>query len=87
MASRTEYSTICRGEIAVVRTPDSELVLWLDRVAGVVSLSGTVTSHLALLAAEADIPYLVLGDVAMSLTTGQRMMLDPVGGELWYSPL
>lgn len=82
LEKRHEYSTIVRGEIAVLRYADSEFVIWLDCVAGIVCRSGGTLAHLSLLAMEAGVPYLVLQRETGPLATGDIIMLDPVVGTL-----
>ncbi|MEU7923207.1 PEP-utilizing enzyme [Micromonospora zamorensis] len=80
--TRADYPSLHDGDIAVVGTPDTELVLWLDRLAGIVCLTGTAESHLAMLAAEADVPCLMLRSVGEEIVDGCQLVLDPAVGEL-----
>lgn len=82
---RKEYPSLSQGEIAVIKRPDSELVIWLDRVSGIITRSGGVAAHLALIALEAEIPYLVLQEeFGGGLESGMEVIMDPVRGTVHF---
>jgi phosphohistidine swiveling domain-containing protein len=80
--SRREFGSIEHGDIVLLRRPDSELVLWLDRVCAIISRSGGTTAHLALIAMEAGIPYFVLHEELQPLANGDFVMVNPSRGEI-----
>lgn len=80
--SRREFNSIEPGNIVLLWRPDSELVLWLNKVIAIISRSGGITAHLALIAMEADIPYFVLHEELEPLTTGDLIIVDPQTGEI-----
>jgi len=82
LTCRQDYESIRVGDIIVIPRADSELVLWLDKITGIISLAGGVAAHLALIALEAGIPYLVLSTGHESLTDGLRVVIDPVHGTI-----
>ncbi|MEV7202310.1 PEP-utilizing enzyme [Streptomyces griseoluteus] len=78
---RRDYPSLVPGEIAVLKRPDSELVIWLDRLSGIITRSGGIGAHLALIALEGGIPYLVLQEeFGNGLRTGVEVVMDPVKG-------
>jgi pyruvate kinase len=83
--SRREFDSIKHGDIVLLWRPDSELVLWLDKVCAIISRSGGTTAHLALIAMEAGIPYFVLHEELEPLATGDQVRVNPSAGEIWRS--
>jgi phosphohistidine swiveling domain-containing protein len=82
LSSRTDFASIQDGDIVVLDRPESELVLWLSRLKGIVSRSGGRTSHLVLIARELGIPYLLMTELLQPLITGDAVVLDPSAGIL-----
>jgi pyruvate kinase len=78
--SRREFSSIEAGDIVVLFRPDSELVLCLDRIKGIISRSGGTTSHLAVIAMEWDIPYIIMSEEVEPVTNGEVIVLNPIEG-------
>jgi pyruvate,water dikinase len=75
------------GAVLVVRALDPGLAPLLPRVAGLVSESGSMLSHLAILAREQRIP-LVVGaeDACRRYPTGTRLTIDGSTGEVRRTP-
>jgi phosphohistidine swiveling domain-containing protein len=82
LADASAFASIKSGEIVVLPRPDSELVSYIDRVAGIVCNSGGVTCHLAQIALEFNIPFLVVAVYLHPIVEGDILIIDPVSGLL-----
>jgi phosphohistidine swiveling domain-containing protein len=80
---RVEYRAIASGEVIVIPAADSELLIYLDRVAGIVCESGSMSAHLVQLAIEFDVPYLRSEAACAEFEDGELLRLDPTMGRLW----
>ncbi len=75
------------GQVLVVRTLDPRLAPLLPRVAGVVAETGSVLSHLAILAREQRVPVVVGVDGACErFPAGSRVAIDGGTGEVRSVP-
>ena len=71
------------GDVLVVRTLSPTLAAHLPVVAGIVSETGSVLSHLAILAREYDVPTVVaVGDALHRFPVGTRLLVDGDSGEV-----
>jgi pyruvate,water dikinase len=81
--TRSDYTRLTKGDIAILKYADVEILIAVRSISGIVSRFGGVTCHLAIIARELDIPYLVLTENADSGIDGRRVRLDPSCGRLW----
>jgi phosphohistidine swiveling domain-containing protein len=71
------------GDILVTRTLDPRLALYLPKLAGMVSETGSVLSHLAILAREFHVPTVVAVDDALDrFPVGAVLVVDGDTGEV-----
>lgn len=71
------------GDVLVVRTLSPTLAAHLPVVAGIVSETGSVLSHLAILAREYDVPTVVaVSDALHRFPVGTRLLVDGDSGEV-----
>ncbi len=71
------------GDILVVRTLDPRLAAWLPTVGGIVSETGSVLSHLAILAREYGVPTVVgVHDALERYPAGSEVVVDGGTGEV-----
>jgi pyruvate,water dikinase len=71
------------GDILVTRTLDPRLAGWLPEVGGIVSETGSVLSHLAILAREYQVPAVVgVHDAIDRFPQGCRLLVDGTTGEV-----
>ena len=78
-----EGSQLSRGEILVTAQTNVGWTLLFPRLGAVVTDVGAPTSHAAIVARELGIPAVVnCGDATMRLTTGDRVVVDGVRGEV-----
>ena len=82
LADAGAFASIKSGEIVVLPRPDSELVSYIDRIGGIVCNSGGVTCHLAQIALEFNIPFLVVSIYLHPIVEGDILIIDPVSGLL-----
>lgn len=69
------------GDVLIVRTLDPALGTIVDQLGGLVSETGSVLSHVAILAREAGVPVVVGADGARdSFESGQRVTVDGDNG-------
>jgi phosphohistidine swiveling domain-containing protein len=71
------------GEVLVVHTLDPGLAPWLPRLAGLVAETGSVLSHLAILAREFGVPAVVgVPDAVARFPAGSTVAVDGATGEV-----
>lgn len=71
------------GDVLVVRTLDPSYAPWLDGLAGLVSETGSILSHLAILARECEVPTVVeVPDAMRRFPRGARLLVDGTTGEV-----
>ena len=71
------------GEVLVVRTLDPGLAAALPGLAGLVAETGSVLSHLAILARELDVPTVVgVPDAVHRFPAGSIVVVDGTTGEV-----
>jgi pyruvate,water dikinase len=71
------------GDILVTRTLDPRLAPWLPQLGGIVSETGSVLSHLAILAREYGVPAVVaVHDAVERFPAGTRLLVDGSTGEV-----
>lgn len=71
------------GDILVTRTLDPRLAAWLPSLGGLVSESGSVLSHLAILARECAVPTVVgVHDAVERFPVGTTLLVDGTTGEV-----
>ncbi len=71
------------GDVLVTRTLDPRLAGWLPRLGAVVSETGSVLSHLAILAREYGVPTVVgVHDAVERFPVGQQLLVDGTTGEV-----
>jgi phosphotransferase system enzyme I (PtsP) len=76
-----------RIAIAAELLPSEVLKLGLEKVGGIVLLSGGVTSHVAVLARSLDLPLIFVDDPRLlQIPDGTRMVLDARTGNLLVAP-
>lgn len=76
-----------RVAIAAELLPSDVLKLGLEKVAGIVLLSGGVTSHVAVLARSLELPLLFVDEPRLlDIPEGTRLVLDARQGNLFVSP-
>jgi phosphohistidine swiveling domain-containing protein len=81
--------TAFEGRIAVASEllPSDVLMLGLQKVGGLVLLSGGVTSHVSVLARSLDLPLLIVEDPRLlQIPDGTRVVLDGTQGNLLVGP-
>jgi pyruvate,water dikinase len=72
-----------RGEVLVVSTLDPDLATLLPRLAALVSETGSVLSHLAIMAREYGVPAVVgVPDAVARFPAGSRVSVDGTTGEV-----
>ncbi|MDQ3915306.1 MAG: PEP-utilizing enzyme [Actinomycetota bacterium] len=72
-----------RGEVLVVSTLDPDLATLLPRLAALVSETGSVLSHLAIMAREYGVPAVVgVPDAVARFPVGSRVSVDGTTGEV-----
>jgi pyruvate,water dikinase len=75
------------GDILVTRTLDPRLAGWLPRLGGIVSETGSVLSHLAILAREFGVPAVVdVHDAVERYPIGSHLVVDGSTGEVLPVP-
>ena len=71
------------GDVLVTRTLDPRLAGWLPRLGAVVSETGSVLSHLAILAREYGVPTVVgVHDAVERFPVGEQLLVDGTTGEV-----
>ncbi|MDQ4024333.1 MAG: PEP-utilizing enzyme, partial [Actinomycetota bacterium] len=71
------------GRVLVVATLDPDLATILPRLAGLVSETGSVLSHLAIMAREYGVPAVVgVPDAVARFPAGARISVDGTTGEV-----
>ena len=81
--SRVSAADVTGGEVLVVRTLDPRLAPVLPKVAGVVSETGSVLSHLAILAREQGVPVVVgMPEACRRFPAGTMVAIDGGTGEV-----
>ena len=76
-----------RVAIAAELLPSDVLKLGLEKVSGIVLLSGGVTSHVAVLARSLDLPLLFVDEPRLlDIPDGTRVVLDARQGNLYVAP-
>ncbi len=81
--SSTEASSAQAGDVLVVRTLDPDLASVLPGLGGLVSETGSVLSHLAILAREFGIPTVVnVTDAVERFPAGTMVVVDGTSGEV-----
>ena len=71
------------GDVLVTRTLDPRLAGWLPRLGAVVSETGSVLSHLSILAREYGVPTVVgVHDAVERFPVGQQLLVDGTTGEV-----
>ena len=76
-----------RVAIAAELLPSDILKLGLEKVSGIVLLSGGVTSHVAVLARSLDLPLLFVDEPRLlDIPDGTRVVLDARQGNLYVAP-
>jgi phosphotransferase system enzyme I (PtsP) len=89
LLGRQEGASALQGRIVIAREllPSEALKLGLQKVAGIVLLSGGVTSHVAVLARSLDLPLLIVDEPRLlDLPDGTRAVLDGSLGNLFIDP-
>jgi phosphotransferase system, enzyme I, PtsP len=89
LLGQQEGASGLQGRIAIAREllPSEALKLGLQKVGGIVLLSGGVTSHVAVLARSLDLPLLIVDDPhLLDLPDGTRAVLDGNQGNLFLEP-
>jgi len=89
LLGRREGESRFEGRIAVAREllPSDALKLGLQKVGGLVLLSGGVTSHVSVLARSLDLPLLLVDEPRLlDLPDGTRVVLDGTQGNLLVAP-
>jgi phosphotransferase system enzyme I (PtsP) len=82
-----ESSLAGRIAIAAELLPSDVLKLGLEKVGGIVLLSGGVTSHVAVLARSLDLPLIFVDEPhLLEIPDGTRVVLDARQGNLYISP-
>lgn len=72
-------------DIVIVRSPFPSLVIALQYAKGLVTETGGITSHAAIVAREIGIPCIVgVPQATVYLDDGVEVYLDATRGELWY---
>jgi phosphohistidine swiveling domain-containing protein len=80
---RTDPSSVVRGDVLVVRTLDPGLASVLPDLGGLVAETGSVLSHLAILAREYGVPTVVgVAGALERFPDGARVYLDGSSGEV-----
>lgn len=83
----SESSLAGRIAIAAELLPSDVLKLGLEKVGGIVLLSGGVTSHVAVLARSLDLPLLFVDEPRLlEIPDGTRVVLDARQGNLYVAP-
>jgi phosphotransferase system enzyme I (PtsP) len=78
-----------RGRIVIVREllPSDILKITLEEVAGIIQVSGGLTSHVSILVRSLDIPMVIADDVhLMSVPNGKSILLDADVGNVYVNP-
>jgi phosphotransferase system, enzyme I, PtsP len=76
-----------RIAIAAELLPSDVLKLGLEKISGIVLLSGGVTSHVAVLARSLDLPLIFVDDPRLlEIPDGTRVVLDARQGNLYVAP-
>ena len=76
-----------RVAIAAELLPSDVLKLGLEKIGGIVLLSGGVTSHVAVLARSLDLPLIFLDEPRLlEIPDGTRVVLDARQGNLYVAP-
>ena len=89
LLARREGESRFEGRIAIAREllPSDALKLGVQKVAGVVLLSGGVTSHVSVLARSLDLPLLIVDEPRLlDLPDGTHVVLDANQGNLLIEP-
>jgi phosphotransferase system enzyme I (PtsP) len=89
LTGRQSGETAFEGRIAVASEllPSDVLMLGLQKVGGLVLLSGGVTSHVSVLARSLDLPLLIVEDPRLlQIPDGTRVVLDGTQGNLLVGP-
>jgi phosphotransferase system enzyme I (PtsP) len=89
LLGRTEGTGVFEGRIVIAHEllPSEALKLGLQKVAGIVLLSGGVTSHAAVLARSLDLPLLIVDEPRLlELPDGTQVVLDGNLGNLFINP-
>ncbi len=84
-AGKTDW----RGRIVIVRElmPSDILKITLEEVAGIVQVSGGLTSHISILVRSLDIPMVIADDLhLMSVPDGEPILLDADAGAVFVNP-
>jgi phosphotransferase system, enzyme I, PtsP len=89
LSGHRDIDSRLEGRIAIAAEllPSDVLKLGLEKVGGIVLLSGGVTSHVAVLARSLDLPLLFIDEPGLlELPEGTRMVLDARQGNLFIAP-
>ncbi|MBF0331600.1 MAG: phosphoenolpyruvate--protein phosphotransferase [Candidatus Omnitrophica bacterium] len=89
MAGRVDALDQYAGKVVIVREllPTSVLKLSLQGVAGIVLLSGGVTSHMTILARSLHIPLVIVNESRLlTVKNGTRILLDGLTGYVCIDP-
>lgn len=81
-SSGAEIAQIPQGAVVVTPTLQPSLMIFMPRMSGVISRSGSRASHFASVARESGVPVLV-GDVDLPLTPGQLVTVDGFEGAIY----
>ena len=89
LSGRSEATSHLAGKIVIAREilPSEALKLGSQKVAGLVMLSGGVTSHVAVLARSLNIVLVIAGEPGLwDLPEGTRLLIDGSTGNLFVNP-
>ena len=89
LSSHRHVESSIEGRVAIAAEllPSDVLKLGLEKVGGIVLLSGGVTSHVAVLARSLDIPLIFADEPRLlEIPDGTRVVLDARQGTLFISP-
>ena len=89
LSSHRHVESPLEGRVAIAAEllPSEVLKLGLEKVGGIVLLSGGVTSHVAVLARSLDLPLIFVDDPRLlEIPDGTRMVLDARQGNLYVAP-
>ncbi|MGA7743241.1 MAG: phosphoenolpyruvate--protein phosphotransferase [Polyangia bacterium] len=89
LSGRSDGTSHLAGKIVIAREllPSEALKLGSQKVAGLVMLSGGVTSHVAVLARSLNIVLVIAGEAGLlDLPEGTRLLIDGSTGNLFVNP-
>ena len=89
LSGHRDAQSSLEGKIAIAAEllPSDILKLGLEKVAGIVLLSGGVTSHVAVLARSLDLPLIFVDEPRLlEIPDGTRVVLDARQGNLFVAP-